>query len=678
MEFDGGDPSVAVTQFRRAHELQTRLGHATERITTRLNIGLCLVYLDRLDEAAAQLEGATSEAETLDQPEFAARARLALASLRSRQGRPAAAKELLRRVVYEPKDLAPAKRIEAREVLAAILAARDSVQAGLELLEEASDLTAGQELAPGTLRMQSLRGGLLVRMDRPREALDLLLRNEEQARGTGLTGLRVETLARAAQAYRALELPDSSRAILARAAGIWESERDLPLDPEWREQRGAIGARIYTDWAAHLLGAEPGGAPLTGVRIEEAFGRLQRFKGRTLLERMSGPGQLLPEAIPEHAAGFVTLDRLQHGILNEGDLLLDAYLGPEISLLFAITPDEARAVVWPSSRELRPRIGFFHDLHQLPAAGSVTPEEGRALHELGEQLGELLLGDIADLVSASRRLIVVPDGVLNLLPWQSLGPVTGQVVVVPSVTILAQLRSRPPGAAAAPARLGVFADDAPGAAALPGARGEADWLLDGFVGASTPPAPADPDRDLSLWRDFDILHFAAHARSHDASPWQSEIRLGEGDEFAVRAARIAAAELDASLAVLAGCESAGGRILSGEGVQGLTSAFLGAGVPTVLATLWPVDDHATSVLVRSFYRELAAGRTVGAALSLAQEKLRSNPATAHPFFWAGFQVVGDSDLTLVLQPRRSPWRWALIPAVFLGLVVILMIGRRLS
>jgi len=110
--------------------------------------------------------------------------------------------------------------------------------------------------------------------------------------------------------------------------------------------------------------------------------------------------------------------------------------------------------------------------------------------------------------------------------------------------------------------------------------------------------------------------------------------------------------------VLAGCETAGGRSTNGEGVLGLTSAFLSAGVPVVVSSRWAVDDHVTAALMSRFYEGLAAGESVAAALRGAQLAVRSDRRTSHPFYWAGFAVVGDG--TRVIAPlkvahRFDPW-----------------------
>jgi CHAT domain-containing protein len=124
------------------------------------------------------------------------------------------------------------------------------------------------------------------------------------------------------------------------------------------------------------------------------------------------------------------------------------------------------------------------------------------------------------------------------------------------------------------------------------------------------------------------------------------------------------------MGVLAGCETAGGRPTNGEGVLGLTSAFLSAGVPVVVSSRWPVDDRATAVLMQHFYDRLAAGESVSSALRDAQLAVRANRRTSHPFYWAGFAVIGDG--TRVLPPvmartRRGLWVTVAGTALLVGL-----------
>jgi len=205
-----------------------------------------------------------------------------------------------------------------------------------------------------------------------------------------------------------------------------------------------------------------------------------------------------------------------------------------------------------------------------------------------------------------------------------------------------------------------------------------------------------------------ILHIAAHARVNDDSPWQSgfwldETGMNDGEDApsarspaadadtaaasedgmhsttVLRAWEIARAHLPYGLAVLAGCETAGGRATRGEGVLGMTSAFLSAGVPVVVSSLWSVDDRVTARLMSHFYDRLAAGEDVAAALRGAQLAIRSDARTAHPFYWAGFSVVGDGSRVIRPQAVKRSWApWVVLGLALTGLAGWLVLSRRRS
>jgi len=104
---------------------------------------------------------------------------------------------------------------------------------------------------------------------------------------------------------------------------------------------------------------------------------------------------------------------------------------------------------------------------------------------------------------------------------------------------------------------------------------------------------------------------------------------------------IFALEFEAELVVLSGCETALGRQIRGEGLIGLTRAFLYAGARGLQVSLWKVDDDTTPALMAEFYANLT--RDSGAADALRAAKLASlaDPRRAHPFYWAPFVLIGS-------------------------------------
>jgi len=208
---------------------------------------------------------------------------------------------------------------------------------------------------------------------------------------------------------------------------------------------------------------------------------------------------------------------------------------------------------------------------------------------------------------------------------------------------------------------------------LPGASGEVRWLKKRIRSVRLCRS-AEEFLKLLERGGFQGVHIAAHARVDDQNPWRSEILIpSEGGEstgvgFRLQAYRIAGSRMPPALVMLTSCSSALGRLTYGEGVLGLASAFLSAGAPAVVATLWPIDDEAAYRLVRFFYEALAGGRTVSDALREAQTKLARSRRYRHPFYWAGFIVVGEGERTVSLELRRR-WGWVLMAILVLAAVL---------
>jgi CHAT domain-containing protein len=100
--------------------------------------------------------------------------------------------------------------------------------------------------------------------------------------------------------------------------------------------------------------------------------------------------------------------------------------------------------------------------------------------------------------------------------------------------------------------------------------------------------------------------------------------------------------LNADVVVLSGCQTALGKHVRGEGPIGLARAFMYAGVPRVVASLWQVDDLATAELMKRFYRGMLVDElTPAASLRAAQRDLATGGRWASPYFWAPFVLQGD-------------------------------------
>jgi CHAT domain-containing protein len=147
-------------------------------------------------------------------------------------------------------------------------------------------------------------------------------------------------------------------------------------------------------------------------------------------------------------------------------------------------------------------------------------------------------------------------------------------------------------------------------------------------------------------RRFRRLHFATHGFIDERFPSRSAVMLtldnnSDEDGF-LEVNEIAELDLDCDLVALSACETGRGRLVMGEGIVGLSRAFLYAGARSVVVTLWNVTDVSSGRLMKGFYECMTDGANNSAALRLAKLKLlRSSSVTRHPYYWAPFVLVGN-------------------------------------
>ena len=146
-------------------------------------------------------------------------------------------------------------------------------------------------------------------------------------------------------------------------------------------------------------------------------------------------------------------------------------------------------------------------------------------------------------------------------------------------------------------------------------------------------------------RNYRTLQLATHGVVNNASPMYSYVVLAQSDDAKedgfLEAWEIMQLDLNAELAVLSACDTARGRIGAGEGVIGLAWALFVAGCPTTVVSQWKVESSSTTELMLSFHRNLQSGSGKSEAMRQASMKLMLDKRYNHPFYWAGFIVVGD-------------------------------------
>jgi CHAT domain-containing protein len=184
---------------------------------------------------------------------------------------------------------------------------------------------------------------------------------------------------------------------------------------------------------------------------------------------------------------------------------------------------------------------------------------------------------------------------------------------------------------------------------LPGATEEVNLISKLMQGESWLNEEATETNFKKYGGDYDVLHLAMHSLLNDEEPRYSELLFnhrkdGENDGY-LTIAEIYNLKLNAQLVVLSACSSGFGKIQHGEGPISLSRAFSYAGCPSVVMSLWKVPDLITTKIMKNFYESLTEGMSKDEALQAAQAKfIRENtdPLYRHPYYWAGFVVIGDT------------------------------------
>jgi len=301
----------------------------------------------------------------------------------------------------------------------------------------------------------------------------------------------------------------------------------------------------------------------------------------------------------------------------------------------------------------------------------------------GGHLYAALLRDIPE-TPKTERLIIVPDGLLHLLPFDALVDGAGRYLVSshtityascatslylvnsasqrssqhgllgiggipyeqnPELTKLATMR----GYISSPL-VNLPASKEEVLAAQAAIRSDSDTLLLG-------PNATKSAFEHSGLDEHAIIHLAVHGVANERHPERAALIFlsdsSSGDDGILEARDIVHLHLNADLVVLSACDTAVGRLQGEEGIANLSLAFQLAGAKTVVSTLWTIEDTTALYLMKRFYAHLAQKKTVARALTAAKnDMLRTYGAQAVPYYWASFRLEGSGDHPISLNSKK--------------------------
>jgi len=378
--------------------------------------------------------------------------------------------------------------------------------------------------------------------------------------------------------------------------------------------------------------------------------------------------------IPE----IITVERIQGQLLAPKTAVLEYFLGEHESYVFIITMNDFRI------KNLPPRAEIEDSLKAYLKLIATNPSKKNQFRLAAERIYRELIYPFKEDLTSVEHLIIVPDGILNYLPFETLiehrqdkGAHSGflienyRISYAPSCSSLSYLIGRPlekkrskkllafgspvysseskrrNGTSVEEALREAYLNSGFDFSPLPYSRNEILEICQHFDEAEVDcylneEAKEEVVKTIPL-DDYQIVHFACHGFHDEEIPLRSALVLTlddnvEEDGF-LQGREIYTIHLNADLVVLSACQTGKGRLENAEGVLGLPRVFFNAGARSVVSSLWKVNDRSTSELMRLFYRYLSNGNDKAQSLRLAKLKMLKSKYS-HPFYWAGFILHG--------------------------------------
>jgi len=386
-----------------------------------------------------------------------------------------------------------------------------------------------------------------------------------------------------------------------------------------------------------------------------------------------------PEPIP--------LERVQHELLDTQTAVVEYFLGEKVSYGLVITKTQAHVFTLPSRDRLRESLRAYLKILSDPPKGKF--KETLAANRLYDSL---FLPVEETLTPSIEHIIIVPDGILYYLPFETLKfpPGTGphennylverfKISYVPSCSSLLFLLERKTSGLLPPRILAfgspiingtgskketfsrpvsliknLYTDQGFDLSPLPYSRKEAKNVVK-FFPKENRRIYLDNQANEALIKtlpltDYQVIHFACHGLLDEYFPFRSALVLSRGDKGEevgfLQVREIYNLKMKAEMIVLSACQTGKGKLEYGEGVLGLPRIFFYTGAQSVLTSLWRINDKSTSKFMNLFYEYLFKGYSKAQSLRLAKLRMMKS-RFSHPHYWAAFVLNGDFATSLV-------------------------------
>jgi CHAT domain-containing protein len=597
--FHLGDFEKALSYFQRAEQEAKEIGSTRGQIDWLMDAGSSYYTLGNLQEAKTCYEQSLKAAIAIDSPEQIADIDAQLAFLLYRQGQFDSAR------MHSDEAIRLARRVGNKS----------------------------EEVEP--LYLQAL---LATKRENGQDPERLLLQvTHESAEAPTLQG---EIDGAVANFYSGRHKQAQADLWYRKSIRTFEDQRAAVKDEELRLPFFANGDRLYRDYADFLIASK---------KQDEALQLLDIGRAKTLAEGL-GPVTQRSHFGQEKALNAQAIARKLDGVI------LFYSLGPEKSYLWAVTASRTRLFLLPGQSGIEAQV---HGYQKAILRSSDPLREG---NEAAKTLYDTLVSPAAAMTPQGSKVFIIPDGVLNQLNFETLlAPGAGvphywiEDVTVTNANSIRLLSRFDPGPSAKDEQKLLLIGDpiatGTGYESLLYASAEIHGIQKHFPpdgqtvvtqAGAVPAAYAEnkPDR-------FSYIHFVAHGTASRLSPLDSAVVLSPSPEhpesFNLYARDIMRYPLHARLVTISACYGSGLRAYAGEGLVGLSWAFLRAGSHNVIGALWEANDASTPLLMDRLYGDLEAGSPPDVALRAAKLSLiRSSGVYRKPLYWAGFQLYAGS------------------------------------
>ena len=658
-------PERAIELYQQALTVAEQIGYTSQVALSNENIGANLLALNRPREALTRYEAAISIWRKLDRRGSLAHTLNGSVEVRFQLDDPAGA----RAAATEALEIARAigdRDAESRALLNLSAVARRTGDPHAALGHADGALAIAKQVGMPGLEHRALadRGRALQALDRTAAAVEAL-----RASARIVDDLRAHVGSDVAK----VGFMDSRQAVFDDLVDVlWQAgQREEAL-----EAAEAGRARAFADLLMQrqvLRQRTDSGRALESLRV--AVGDKERASARAPSSAGGGDADLLRKradadvgraldalrSVDAELASLVSADsprvpEIRRLASDRRVTFVEYLVGERRLFIWVIAPDgtlTATTVPAPRARvdkfvaELRRSIeGADLDALSHPDRLTATTTE----------LDALLIQPIKASLPASpaSTIVVIPSGSLALLPFAALTDRENRslaerhtLAMAPSISLFRYTPAKRAHSNRASRDALIVADPRPpagsGVTPLPGTREEAKGIAGRLSRATVSVLTGAEASEAAIKRQAgaqSLIHFATHGAVSPARPLASSLILseGEGEDGYLRVEEVFTLDLRADLVVLSGCSTGLGR-LTGDGIFGLSRAFIYAGSPSVVVSQWDVSDRATAFLMERFYAKLAAGLSKAAALRASQ--LETRRRYRHPALWAAFMLVGE-------------------------------------